>query len=1355
MTNNINLESKEKTIMDLILEYAESIKMNQMTSFHLLYGYACICLMNNEDICRELNLEKDKDDIITYFKYRIQKLFDNSEVKMNPQKLKILIPKSIYEIEQDKTAVDDYNNAIKYANSWKDSGIESAAYGMLNQILLNSDEFHCNSVNMQYLKHNQQFTLEKKDSMAVKDTENLECIAKKSTSLYNTLLQKIHGQDMAVYKFVQGYTNSMLAGQSRKNKPEATFLFMGPPGVGKTYLSQLFAEQTEVPIKIFDMSAYAGERTCEGLVGFEYTYTNSKPGTLTGFVDENPTSIILIDEIEKAHKNTQLLFLQILEGARLKDKYWDKEVNFENVTLIFTTNSGKNLYENNEEADLSSLGESEILQSLREDREFPPELCSRFASGNIIMFNHLQPYDLSGIARDKIDGVINDFQNNYKLHIEYDPLLPELFLFHIGAGCDARVVSAQSGELIKDSLISLVKEEVGKRGCFTSEHISIKIELGSDSPVYSTLINKNDSEILVISDHQELKFSHPKIKVTFAEDENEMIPIIREHPFSLVIIDLEYKVKEQHKKISNALGSESVGMTCFGMIQKRAPHIPIYILNQQSYYLEDKKAIINEGARGFFSAAEENKCAESVQKLLEQLHIQKNLKLLRQKGQRIDYKTRYLLDSDKAVIELYDLSLKTDESGDAALRKKATQSKVFEFERPKLRFKDIIGAKQAKNDFKSFINYIRNIDKYILEGAEIPKGVILYGPPGTGKTSLAKAFAGECEVAFFNTTGAKIRNSTNPVREIEDLFKIAYTHAPSILFIDEIDVIAKERQGHDTQTELLVNTLLTEMEGFRDKDPFKPVFVVAATNYSVEHSSDRPGEIVIDPALVRRFDNPIYIGLPNRQERKQCVQRLLKQKKYDRISEGAVELVAENTSGKSFAFLKRCISNMTKVAIDFNEKISDELLINTIETELHGEKRESDEDYLKSVARHEVGHAYVSWMTGKEPKYITIVSRGNFGGYVSYGDGEDILSLTKEDFLDKICSTLAGRAAEVVYYKEKGINTGASSDLEKATRCAIQMICHFGMGKQWRGSMNPEMILATSKGAEVLEEANQILDEQMKRAIDIIQDGQHTIDKVVTKLIKKSYIQGEELRAILEAGDQIVESVSGEKDEKKHKWYVVTNGRKPGVYTTWAECEEQVKGYSNAIYHSYKSKEEAAKIYLSSRIGAQNIQEQSFLYHLVKLNEVETLFKNGLRPTQQIGTKNYLSFEFYPYAPSILAVQKAHPEDIYVYFCISRERAAELGYQILIQDPKQHTQNLYRYEEGFLRIDWKSMEQMSDENKEMKITQCVSDTVLAYEEIQNIFVPDDKTAANVEKFSQKSGVDRKKISINASRRMFL
>lgn len=1346
-TDRDDMEDK-KTVIDLIIKYAGSIKKKKMTLFHILYGYACVSLMPVKNICEELELDEEAYGRISYFQGKIKRLFTVGE--MDQQKLKFMIPEYIEYFENDEAAVEDYKKAKSYLEKLKklpEYSPETIAYALLSNIVSNPKEYNSTGVNNVYLRNNKEFSLEKKQKNAKK--ESIEDIAGTSGRLYEVLTEKVIGQDQAVQKFVQGYVNAKLAAAGRKGKPAASYLFAGPPGVGKTYLAQLAAEVLGMPFKILDMSTYATEHNGDGLVGFESTYKDAAPGVLTTFVMDNPKSIILVDEIEKGHTTAKMLFLQILEGARLYDKYYAKDVSFENVIIIFTTNCGANLYQDNEDTDLSALSEGEVLDALREDDGFPNELCSRFASGNIIIFNHLKQYYLCDIVRNKMNGVAKELTENYQVQIRYDDLLPELFLFQIGGRVDARVASSRGGELLKDCMVSFVKDAVEKQGEFAADTVSVEIELKKDNrDIYPLFVCEKSCNILVISDSPKMRFEHPGIHVLFAENEDEAIQIIRENKIMFAIIDLNCRIAPGHAEVSNALGVDSVGRTCLDLLREKAPQIPVYILNQKDYHAQDKEDMLNAGVRGLFEEGkDEQECAANMEAIVKQLYIQNNLKLLSEKGQCVDYKTRYFMRENTGVVEFYNLSLRDAGMDDAELRKKAKSSKVFDFERPQMGFADIIGAEQAKRDMKHFINYMHNIDKYVLEGADIPRGILLYGPPGTGKTSLAKALAGECDALFLNTTGAGIRNAADPVKEIKDLFKIAYANAPAILFIDEIDVIAKERNGHDTMLEMLVNTLLTEMEGFHDKDPFKPVFVVAATNYNVTRSSGNPYEVVIDPALVRRFDNPVYVGLPSRAERKKYVQLLLEEKKYaDKISEIAVDYVAEHTGGKSLAFLKRAISNMTNAAIDMQKEICDDLLTDTLETQLYGEKRENDDEYRLSVARHEAGHAYIGFKTGKEPRFITIVSRGDFGGYVSYGDGEDAHNFTKNDLLDHICLCLAGRASEEVYYGERGVNTGASSDLEKATKLAIKMICYFGMGSMGLLSLNPESVLDSPKGTQVLEEADRILDEQLQRAITLIRRGRAAIDGIVSVLMDKSYIQGENLTAILEEGEQAACS-TGADAAKPHKWYVVINGRKPGIYSSWGECQAQVKGYGNAIYRSYLTEEAAKQAFQSARVGTRNIRDKKLLYHLVRLQDIEQILRDGLNPDMQIGEKKFVEFYFHAYAPEAVKEQKENPGTVYVYLCVTREYASAHGYQIALEQSQDEDPQIYSYAEGFNRIDWNAMEAQTDENGRSS-SWCVTEENVSRADISYIYLPDEESAGKLKKLCRDA-------VITVNKRMFI
>lgn len=476
------------------------------------------------------------------------------------------------------------------------------------------------------------------------------------------------------------------------------------------------------------MSQYAGSHASEGLLGFEKTWKGALPGVLTSFVLDNPVSVLLVDEIEKAHLTVKMLFLQILEGARLYDKYYEKYISFANVVIIFTTNCGRSLYQDNEESDLSEISEGEVLDALREDEAFPNELCSRFASGSIIMFNHLTREYLRDIVRGRMDAAVKEMEEYHQLQLTYDERLPEMFLFLMGGRIDARIASARGAELLKDCMLSFIRDDVDKHGAVTVDKVCVELELDKENrDIYPLFVNEQGSKLLVISESKRLRFAQADVQMFFAADEQELLQLLREHKFALVLIDLTYQLQAGHAKASNALGIASVGKSCLAMVRKKAPQLPVYVVDQDAYHAEDRKEILSAGVRGFFTeGADKQACAANVRTLVQQLYILNNMKRLAEKGQCVDYQLRYFVREHSGIVQFYDLCLRSVGLDDAALRRKAKSSKVFDFERPKLRFSDIIGAEQAKRDFKHFISYMHNIDKYVLEGAEIPRGVCFF-----------------------------------------------------------------------------------------------------------------------------------------------------------------------------------------------------------------------------------------------------------------------------------------------------------------------------------------------------------------------------------------------------------------------------------------------------------------------------------------------------------------------------------------------------------------------------------------------------------------------------------------------------
>ena len=391
---------------------------------------------------------------------------------------------------------------------------------------------------------------------------------------------------------------------------------------------------------------------------------------------------------------------------------------------------------------------------------------------------------------------------------------------------------------------------------------------------------------------------------------------------------------------------------------------------------------------------------------------------------------------------------------------------------PKVKFDDVIGAEEAKKELKYFVSYMNNPRKYKRSGAAAPKGILLYGPPGTGKTMLAKAFAAESGATFISTEGNQFFKGIvgQGATMVHRLFATARKYAPSVLFVDEIDAIARARTGRDTDlaqdSEQILTAFFAEMDGF-SSDHSKPVFVLGATNYGVETNSN----LKLDPAMLRRFDRRLLIDLPNVENRSHFLELKIKQKPIFHISNQEIKSLADRSTGMSLAQLSSFIDLALRSALQNNSEFID------------------------------------------EPTYVTIVSRGNYGGYMQHADQEDRMGYTKKELQNRIATALGGRAAEIVFYgPEDGISTGASSDLRTATDIARKMICEFGMDKDYGMSViNPNQLFQST---ETNLKINNILNEQLKAAIAHISENRHKIDALVEKLLQFNHLNKEEINQI-------------------------------------------------------------------------------------------------------------------------------------------------------------------------------------------------------------------------------------------------
>lgn len=950
---------------------------------------------------------------------------------------------------------------------------------------------------------------------------------RRTREIQNRLLDTVFGQDQAVTTFVSGYFQAELVAHTRgdSGKPQASFLFAGPPGVGKTFLAEQAAAALGLPYRRFDMSEYADKEANLELCGADEVYKNSKPGNLTGFVQENPRCVLLFDEIEKAHINAIHLFLQILDAGRLRDNYTDKEVSFSRAILIFTTNVGKNLYSDPSLTNLANLPRKKILRALAADVDpatgvplFPAAICSRFASGNVVMFNHLGAGNLFTIARRELDKSAAAFAKSIGIQIEMDEKVPAAILLSEGGRADARTVKGRAGAFLHGELYELLRLLASGDGGAAVEGLeTVEIRVRDEGKEITPLFtNPNQPAVLVFAEGAVLEECQRRLRgvTCYAADDLETAKeILFNRDIAAVLCDVTCKNRNPEQKLLNAEDIRSAGQDFLSYVLSRYT-LPVYLLCRAAGDIsrEEFLSFAQAGVREVLAVEGDSDFGTEVLARCDAAYRQANMIKLARENKVLSYKTAQTLSPDgrRAAVELFDFRL--------TLAADAEDSKnlLDAVSRPALHFADVIGAADAKEELAYFVEYLKDPVRYMRRGVRAPKGILLYGPPGTGKTMLARAMAGESDVTFLTAEGnAFLKKYVGEgATAVHDLFRAARKYAPAILFVDEIDAIGRDRAAdtHNTSSDVLT-AFLTEMDGFHT-DTSKPVFVLAATNYAVEPGKGKS----LDPALLRRFDRRIYVDLPNKEERRRFLEMKMAKNPAVALSAEEVENVAIRSTGMSLADLDSIFEMALRSALRAESgAVGDAAFEEAFETFHGGARKTWNPDTLTRTARHEAGHALLCWLSGETPSYLTVVARGDHGGYMQHADGEDKPLYTKRELLARIRTALGGRAAELVYYgEEEGISTGAGGDLRSATAMAEGMLCHYGMDRELGLACVSETAGAACYG-EVRRRVNTILQEQLEAAVSACAANRAAIDAMVEALTERNHLRGPEIEAIFAA----------------------------------------------------------------------------------------------------------------------------------------------------------------------------------------------------------------------------------------------
>ena len=457
-----------------------------------------------------------------------------------------------------------------------------------------------------------------------------------------------------------------------------------------------------------------------------------------------------------------------------------------------------------------------------------------------------------------------------------------------------------------------------------------------------------------------------------------------------------------------------------------------------------------------------------------------------------------------------------------------SNAKVYVPSTQGIHFSDVAGEDEAKESLSEIVDYLHNPKKYSDVGASMPKGVLLVGPPGTGKTMLAKAVAGEANVPFFSMSGSEFVEMFVGMgaSKVRDLFSQAKEKAPCIVFIDEIDAIGKKRDGQfssNDEREQTLNQLLTEMDGFQENIG---VIILAATN--------RPE--TLDPALTRpgRFDRRVPVELPDLAGREAILK--VHAKKIKTADDVNFHTIARMASGASGAELANIINEAALRAVRNNRTVVNESdLEESIETIIAGYQKKNavlSDSEKKVVAYHEIGHALVAAMQSHSApvQKITIIPRTSGAlGYTMQVDQGDKYLLTKQELENKIATFTGGRAAEELVFGE--ITTGASNDIEQATKLARAMITRYGMSEDFdmvaletvsNQYLGGDASLACSADTqnEIDRKVVELVKRQHEKASKILADNRGKLDELAKYLYEKETITGEEFMSILNKGGE-------------------------------------------------------------------------------------------------------------------------------------------------------------------------------------------------------------------------------------------
>lgn len=965
-------------------------------------------------------------------------------------------------------------------------------------------------------------------------------LSQQSRKIQTVLSRDVIGQDDAVRMLADGYLRSIR--QQKTTGLRGIFTFMGPPGVGKTMLAEHFAgalsavEGNTYGTQKFSMEMADDESLLFTLFGVDSAYRTAKTGVLYNKIEVNPRQVIVFDEVEKAPPQIVQALLTLLNDGSFRDSFNQELVDLSQCFVIFTTNLGQDLFASRNRSGIlrgSSFSSDDLFDLLATAKRreqvklehaaaaLAPEFVSRLRKGGAVLFNQLTGSDYIRL----IESVLGQQASTPNLHlpcVSISDNAKQLLVLSLLPDISPRKVVGEATMLRERWIDGLLAHTPANLAKCDPDSFDLRVEQGLDQPSLEILQNLRSGQNLKIliadNDHRMAGFIDRYVDQNYSETNpsvirvddptNTLADLSRVQP-DLLLLDLD--LPDERLPAGGVLGLHR-------KIIEAAPDLPVFLFSESSDWAAQLPAILEQGgARGFISFKQEESDIVIDQdqqsrfsRLLADTLFEKIMAgLVRtRKKLDLDYHYEFRSEVNAVVVAIHHLKLRqivsmSEESG--GIRPSPIPSVTFD---------DVFGLERAKERLRDAIGWMKSPGLLRAFDVRPPSGFLLAGPSGTGKTHLARAVANAAGCVFYSLSAGELESKWIGEGEerIRQLFAAARKYAPSVIFIDEIDAIAgtrsTENSGSANHVKML-NQLLVCMDGFSDAKG--QILVLAATN--------RPE--ALDSAILRpgRFDETIRIEAPDAKAREQMLRKRLSTMP---IEDGVLDTIPRlicRTAGLSPAQVDRVVREAAYLAARESRNtltLADlEAATNLVRYGANRRDMIVSEKDRRLTAWHEAGHAIarLTLFPNSKLDYLSIVpNEAGALGFAAWQPDETKHSYSAEDYRNLIIVALAGREAEKLCpgAGPDAINTGVSSDYERATALAWDAVSRYGFDEEFGVISNAGVPQSyrTSFSQKIRSRVDALLQECLSATIQHILDHKSQLSILAEALFENQVLDG-------------------------------------------------------------------------------------------------------------------------------------------------------------------------------------------------------------------------------------------------------